>query len=256
MTTSKTPNTPQLPNSHGCERHEADLSAILDGELSTVDLTSTLDHLVSCSSCAAFYRRSRELDRAVAEARSEPLGGVDDSDPAIEPSAEVWRRISEQAPWSEGGRDRAREASHFRPRRQTLVEWAPRLAAAFVLAFGLWMAHLVTRDAGSGALFQQASEASVDVLSEDELSESRIETESTADSSDLSEMDEERFVALASEVLKADPKYHYEMLDVMKTATRVGAREGSVDYRRGDEAFSLTGSRGEGDRTSDGRVWQ
>lgn len=245
-----------------CEPHEADLSAILDGELATVDLTRTLDHLVDCPTCAAFYRRSRELDHAVTDSRAEDETG--ERDAAIEPSADVWRRIAEQAPWIGGesahAADTVPSAHNVVPltrRRTRLMEWAPRLAAVLVLGFGLWMAHLVTRDPGSAKFFQH-SEASADVLSEDDVSEAEVGS-GLEGAGEPREMNEERFVQLATEVLQADARFHFEMLEVMKTVTRAEAREGTVDYRRPEENPDVSGSRGDSrreDRAPDGKLWR
>lgn len=217
---------------HTCEHHEADLSAILDGELAMVELTRTLDHLVACPACADFYRRSRLLDRAVAADRRQ-LDAAE-SEPAIQPPDELWQRIAERAPWSQTDSDSGAVAgvTPLRSRRAKLREWAPRLAAVFVLAFGLWMVHLVTRGAGSAEFFLHSPEASADVLTEEEVSEWTREEDPLGPAP---EMSEQRFVALATEVLQADSRYHYEMLDVLKTVTRADSREAAVDDRAADE---------------------
>lgn len=209
------------PESNACELFEAELSAVLDGELDLVDLPATLDHLIDCRRCAAFYRSSRLLNQAVSSSR-------------VEPHESVWHRISERAPWTETS-----EASvpTVRSRRSRLQEWAPRLAAVFVLAFGLWMVQVTSRDGGS-AFFRSGGEVGEGATMPEAMSE-------------------QRFVALATEVLRADPKYHHEMLEVMESATRAEHRESTVDYRRSEEGLGLLGSRrGEGDLTTDGRLWK
>ena len=247
-----------------CEVYEADLSAVLDGELETVDLLHTLDHLVSCPACAEFYRRSRDLDLAVATSRQ--------VDEGIEPSDAVWQRIAESAPWSENDESAvagervdepveaieriARVTPLRRRRRARVMDWAPRLAAAFVVSFGLWIVYAAMRDAGSAEFFHQTAtaEASVDVLSENDLSESLIKA---PDLSTLAaEMDEDRFVRLATEVLEADPRFHYEMLRVMKSATRADSREAATDARRVEEDRERPESSTETRREAGERAWK
>jgi hypothetical protein len=200
--------------------------------LELVDLPATLDHLIDCPRCAAFYRSSRLLGHAVASSREEPFRA--DESFRVEPHESVWRRISERAPWTETSQA---SVPTVRSRRSRLQEWAPRLAAVFVLAFGLWMVQVTSRDGGS-AFFRSGGE----------IGEGATMPEA---------MSEQRFVALATEVLRADPKYHHEMLEVMESATRAEHRESTVDYRRSEEGLGLLGSRrGEGDLTTDGRAWK
>jgi anti-sigma factor RsiW len=75
-----------------CDDHEAELSALLDGELDRHALLPTLDHLVDCPSCRRFYRQARALEGTLAEVRT----GAGGSAPP-----EVWHRIRTrtQPPW-------------------------------------------------------------------------------------------------------------------------------------------------------------
>lgn len=99
-----------------CEGFEAALSAVVDGELDSVDLLPSLDHLADCPSCREFYRQARRLDGAV-------LAFEASRDSEAPPPA-VWERIAESgappAPASTRGR------------------WLPRLAAVLVVGFGIW----------------------------------------------------------------------------------------------------------------------
>lgn len=102
-----------------CEAHEAELSALLDGEVDRERLLPTLDHLVRCPACRSFYRRSRALDGTLALLREGE---------AEEPSPD--------APW-EGIRRRA----GLSPPRRRPPAWAWPLAAGLLLAVGLaWAA--------------------------------------------------------------------------------------------------------------------
>lgn len=106
-----------------CEAHEAELSALLDGEVDRERLLPTLDHLVRCPTCRSFYRRSRALDGTLALLREGE---------AEEPSPE--------APW-EGIRRRA----GLRPPRRRPPAWSWPLAAGLLLAAGLaWAAGSLT----------------------------------------------------------------------------------------------------------------
>lgn len=210
-----------------CEQHEQNLSAILDGEMATVDLPGTLDHVVDCASCADFYRRSRDLDAAVTAAET-PDDGEEEA------PEQTWERISDKVAWSRGAR----------PSRW--LEWAPRLAAVVLLAFGLWLLQAV----GGGRLLTPSDGAAGPETVEGASSEARIEVQ-------VGELDmtESRFVEITAEVLRADQRYHRKMLEVMETVTRPEHREASSeegDLDEGDERISL----GESDRTFDVGEWR
>lgn len=83
------------------------------------------------------------------------------------------------------------------------------------------------------ALPEQAAAGEVDVVLEE----------------DKGSMTDERFVELATEILRADRDYHRKMLEVMAVVTAVGRTEGSVDekqiYGEGARRISLGESGGE-----------
>lgn len=108
-----------------CETCEMSISALADGELPTEDLLPTLDHLMECSSCRAFYRDARAL------AASLPTETIGASAPGEAPE-EIWRRIEVAA---------APALSHSGSTRS----WAMRLAAAVLLVAGLWGALAAVR---------------------------------------------------------------------------------------------------------------
>ena len=94
-----------------------------------------------------------------------------EEEPTVEPSEEVWQRIS------------AATAGRLGSRRPSATEWLPRLAAALLVGFGLWAV------AGSARLPQP-------VIDRDAALELVI-------GEDRGQMTESRFLELATELLKA-----------------------------------------------------
>lgn len=194
-----------------CETYEMSISALADGELPAEDLLPTLDHLAECDSCRAFYRDVRALAAAL-PAEAEPASSV----PLAAPE-EIWHRIeAATAP-----------ASFQRGRPRRAPSWALRLAAAVVLVAGLW-----------GAL------ATVSTLNPaDEPIEVTL-------GDDGGRMTEQRFVDLTVELLRADSRYHQEMLQVLNTVVeRGGLQEAPVD----DDAPLPEGDDGASDDWQAGR---
>lgn len=100
-----------------CEIFEMSISALADGELPGEDLLPTLDHLMECPGCQAFYRDVR----ALAASLPAPTAA---SGPGEAPE-EVWQRIEVAAA------PELAPAGWGRP-------WALRLAAAILLVASLW----------------------------------------------------------------------------------------------------------------------
>jgi hypothetical protein len=168
-----------------CEACEMSISALLDGEVEREELLPLLDHLSGCTSCQAFYREARALDGALKP-------GVA---PVPEPAPEaVWERIER----------RGFAASSWRT-------WAPRLAAALLIALGTaWAA----RSLGPNPAGQP-----IEVV----LGQG-------------GSMSDRRFVEITAEVLRADPRYRHEMLRVMSAvAAQAEPRETPADQ---DPLFS------------------
>lgn len=214
MMNSSNPTHSSGHTSGTCSVHETQLSAILDGELAGVDLPATLDHLLDCPGCQDFYRKSRALGLAVS---ARDVADGDDVDSTLD---RVWARIGEHVEWTSvpaGERvDRRQRASVWR-------SWAPRLAAVLVVGFGLWLVPMLLRDAAGGSSpFRDAERAAVAGDAEVQVRPGELE------------MSEGRFVELTTEVLRADPRFHQKMLEVMKAVTRSSHQEGAVDVGRGD----------------------
>jgi hypothetical protein len=175
-----------------CETCEMSLSALADGELSPEDLLPTLDHLVECPGCQAFYRDLRALAAALPDSQR-----LSASTPGEAPE-EVWRRIEVAAApaFSQTGR-----TGRIRP-------WAMRLAAAVLLVAGLWGALAAV------SVLRPAGEPIEITLGEDR-----------------GRMTEQRFVDLIVELLRADSRYHQEMFQVLTAVVERGGRqETPADY--------------------------
>lgn len=177
-----------------CETYKTSISALIDGELEAPDQLPAVDHLLDCASCRDFYRRARALGDMLTAAQAQ------DAEPAPD---DVWERI---AAVSGVARPSRRRGLARAPR------WAAQLAAALILGLGLgWLLPRLPAPAPS----EHAATGDVDVVLEE----------------DQGSMTDERFVELATEVLRADRQYHRKMLEVMSVVTAVERKEGSVDER-------------------------
>lgn len=169
-----------------CEAYEMSLSALADGELPADELLPTLDHVMECPRCQAFYREVRALAAAFPAGTAAEAGAPE----------EVWLRIEgAMAPVpAQKGKDRT---------------WALRLAAAIVLVASLWGGLAAVRT------LRPAHPAPIEVT----LGEDR------------GRMTEERFVDLTVELLRADSRYHQEMLQVLTAVVeRNGRSEAPADH--------------------------
>jgi predicted anti-sigma-YlaC factor YlaD len=92
-----------------CDTHQADLSALLDGELDAREASPAIDHLTGCRACRDFWRGARALQTAAGSATAV----------ALAPPADGWERIEAAV----GRRDRG--------------AWAWRVAAALLVGLGL-----------------------------------------------------------------------------------------------------------------------
>lgn len=186
-----------------CEFHQIAVSSLVDGALPQSELLPTLDHLLACPACRAFYRDARALGGLLAPpaAHAGPAGETDG--PAAleepEPSAkgateEVWRRIA---------------AESTRRRLPVFTGRVARAAAVLLLAAGGWWA--ASRDLaplpGRGGAPREVVLGAAS-----------------------GQMSEARFVEIATEVLEAEPRYRREMLRVLaEVARETGRPEGPVE---------------------------
>lgn len=104
-----------------CETHQIAASALLDGALPPAEVADTVDHLLDCPACRAFYRDARALQKALAPERED----------------ELWRRIE------------AESARRTRRARWTGA-WALRAAAGLLLAVAVVWG--VSQQVGRGAM--------------------------------------------------------------------------------------------------------
>jgi hypothetical protein len=179
-----------------CERFEIDTSALLDGELTPTATLATIDHLIECPSCAELYRGGRRLDSALEEAR--------DPARARELPAGLWERIES------AGTPVPNHASVtvMRPRRR-LPRWLLQAAAVLVVVGAGWWA---------GRSWPEPRPADDGVL--------QVVVEG-----DRGSMDDQRFIQLATELLRADRRYHVKMEEIMaavnhRTVVSEGGGEG------------------------------
>ncbi len=213
-------STPDRPSS--CDAASVALSALLDDELPHLDRLDAIDHLAVCQHCRRFYRRARDFDVSLAALEGEGLE---------EPVSELmWSRVAaatepaadtEQEP----AMDTRAAIAPLATRKPSKRLWLSSLAAMALLASSLWlMQRLHPLGATQSAVYELR------------LEEIR------------GQMTEERFVALTTEVLRADRRYHHKMLEVMNTvADRTRLAEGTVgdttrrpesrEARRNDERF-------------------
>jgi hypothetical protein len=182
-----------------CERYEAALSTLADGELEPVDLLATVDHLADCEACREFYGQLRELDGVLME-----VEGLDVAH-AVPPNG--WQRIV-------AGRSRSEPVSAplsgraVRP-RSNMLTWGAAIAASLVLSFALWDATTTPRPSADSGVSSGMLEITLE--------------------QDRGRMTEQRFVELVTEVLRSDRRYHRKMHEVMGAVTRsTTGREGPV----------------------------
>lgn len=163
---------------------EADLSALLDGELAPDRLLDTIDALVDSEACRAFYRQARALDGLIAA--TEPS-------PTEEPPRDIWTRIAEAAglPADGGG--------WSAPRPRWLGPLVGTLAATVlvaIVAFGVRDRRI------------PSPTPSAPVVEESDLDAITI-------GGNRGTMTDERFLALAEELLGAERHYRREMAEII-----------------------------------------
>ncbi len=174
-----------------CETCEARISALIDGELDSIEVIEMMDHAMECVSCREFYADARALDRrlraGVTGTAAEPAVVI----PILPPG--VWERI-----------ERAGRA----PEPQPLRQWGLRIAALVLVGIGLWNIGGLRRE--PVATPAQAYDISLE--------------------ENAAGMTETRFVEMTAELMKSDRRFHRAMYQVMKDINEAtGAREGSED---------------------------
>ncbi|MBD3167210.1 hypothetical protein GF324_11465 [bacterium] len=162
------------------EQYEADISALIDGELEPERTVELMDRIATDERLRQFYRDVRHLqslvDAAPPKRESAP------------PPEDLWNRIEKET--------KPKQAMVIRL-NSTLVK---TLAAAAVV--------LITIGALAGGLLPgQDKNWREDVIEVDLASQENS-------------MTEQRFIELTTELLRADRRYHRKMYDVMEMVTR------------------------------------
>jgi anti-sigma factor RsiW len=172
-------------NRNACESYEIHISALMDGEAAPTDAMMVLDHLPGCEACQRFYTQARELQELV-DARPVTPGSTEAAERALAAAAAVPLAAAAVKPAA--------------GRKVIALEKGPRwlwgLAAGLLLALGFSLGHRIS-----------SSDATPRIASDGDLV---VEI-----ASDQGQMSEERFVALAVELLRADRKYHHKMSEVL-----------------------------------------
>ncbi|MEM1248480.1 MAG: hypothetical protein AAGK22_19040 [Acidobacteriota bacterium] len=200
---ASSPNA-RLSTDARCSFDMADLSALLDGELEAHLVPEAVDRILHCECCARYYAEARRLQGLLTVA-----GRVE----GLEPPAELWNRITEEAGKEPERSKVVRPSAWFSPRVVGL------LAAAAVLVFCTWF--LVNTELFTGS--------------------NDLSTEIQALSGSGAPMTDDRFVAIASELLQADERYLDEMRSLMRQleSERYAERSTSESRRAGEGSFPL-----------------
>lgn len=185
-----------------CEAFELALSELLDGELPAPLAAEAVEHTLACAECAAFFRAARRLN-GVARGERRPESAVVAESLDGGRSEALWStvRAASGLAAAPGGSTRG----WFRPALHSL-----RFAALLAVGIGAgwWLSAL--RPGAGGA------------TAGDGTGDPRTIVVSTTPSA----MDERRFVALADELLAADPKFQRAMLQVLRLVPALETGEG------------------------------
>lgn len=198
------------------QAYETRISALIDGQLDPELLLATLDYLVNTPSARELYREARALDGLL-----QALGQA----PARErPGADLWQRILAGSVEDsvEGSADTSPQptASRFAPARLGAQSRRLLAAAAAVILVGVGLASLRVLESQR----RPVPSARLSELPEVVLGERS------------GEMSDDRFVALATELLQADPRYRREMLELMTAIEREPLAELTTEENRRGES--------------------
>jgi len=175
-----------------CEEHEIVLSSLLDGEAAPEAAAAAVEHALTCGDCAAFYRAARRL--------AEPARALadDDADLAGRRAEALWIEIRRLAA----------------PAARPPARWARGLRAAALIVAGLGGGYLLAAAGSAGAPDPAAAGGAATV---------------PAAARRGAAMDERRFVALADELMRAEPRYQRAMLEILRLVPALESGEGFHD---------------------------
>jgi hypothetical protein len=171
-----------------CESCEVELSALMDGESSPARMVTLLDHLTGCPSCRQFYGELRRFQQVV------------DDLTAVEADAE------HVIPLEAGDRT-------ARPHAARLPRWAWGMAAALIVAVGLYAT--MDRFGGLNPSAPDGDDVARTALPLAERTLLTIQLEENK-----GQMDDVRFMELATELLRSDRRYHAMMHDLLEVTQR------------------------------------
>ncbi|MBN2171457.1 MAG: zf-HC2 domain-containing protein [Candidatus Krumholzibacteriota bacterium] len=190
----------------GCEYYEVEISALLDGESDPARAVEILDHVTRCPSCRQFYQELRSFQSLVDEMQ-EQLGQAPAEKAAGSVAPGLWERL------------------------HAVPQWAWGMAAALVVAVGLWGLH-------TGGILSPYASSDQPV---------RITLESEKNS-----MNDRRFMEVMTELLQADRRYHQAMFDVLSSIENDEQRATGEQVPSQVRAEDTTRPAGE-TQTADGR---
>lgn len=183
-----------------CVEFELALSELLDGELPPALAAEAVEHAFACASCREFFRAARRLGIVAREESAVALAEDGLGAARSDESDALWERVR-----SAGG------LGAFADQRTAgTSRW---LGVAALLALGVGGGWL-----GRGL----AAPAAPATTAASEPRPGAAVVVSTAPSN----MDERRFVALADELLDADPKFQRAMLQVLRLVPALETGEG------------------------------
>lgn len=205
------------------ELNEAQVSALVDGELGRHEMIAVIDQLVESEPLRAFYRDVRRLDRLVDEAGSAAAIG--------ELPTDLWDRIERTAAAGD-----IREQPRARDTRSQW-RWGLQVAALVVIAVATWVL------AGGNRRQPTTLRPDGGVMS-------------VVLASQPGAMSDGRFLALTTELLQADRHYHEQMFEILQAVrgpNREGGGEGLLPLTDTQPRLQLANAGPAGDRAR--RTW-
>ncbi len=166
-----------------CEHYEMEISALIDGELPAAEALTVTDHLLHCPDCQEFYCLVRGVDHALEEAKLIARTG--------DLPVGLWTRI-DAASGAQSRSNASQDKVVAMRKPHQVAPWLLKMAAAVLIMVGVWsLGQLwVNPGLGGGAL--------------------QVHLES-----DRGAMNDERFIDITTELLRADRRYHQKMLEIM-----------------------------------------
>lgn len=220
--------TPSVASSPASCDQLIEASALVDHELGPVETLLAVDHLLGCPSCAAWYRRSRRLDRNLLLATAAQV------EPQVPAPAEVWERLVAAVPQAAGGQRpglaspglSSPASQRWSRHRASGARWMARVAALALVTAGLGVWWSTTspppRERSAAVVPAEGSEGQVAVTTTVDPTQQDLTRPK------LAKMDEPRFAALAGELLAADPRFRDAMRELLSEVGRYRLREGST----------------------------